>query len=208
MRNANLSAIILAAGFSSRMQGFKPLIRIAGKSFVEHAIALFRTSGIENIVTVTGHRAPEVVPVVRAAGARDVVNANYADGMYSSIQTGISTLAPSVDAFFLLPVDIPLVRPATIRRLALVFDQHAAPPVCYPRFQSTRGHPPLINSQLIDALLSYDGRGGLREFLRSYENQAISIPVDDPFIRLDADTPQDLLRLKAMVHKGNCAIGA
>jgi molybdenum cofactor cytidylyltransferase len=75
-----------------------------------------------------------------------------------------------------------------------------APPVCYPLFQSKRGHPPLINSRLIDALLSYERQGGLREFLRGYENQAISIPVEDPFIRLDADTPQDLLQLKQMMH--------
>jgi choline kinase len=56
MSNANFSAIILAAGFSSRMHGFKPLIRIGGKSFVHHAIALFRTSGIGKMATVLGHR--------------------------------------------------------------------------------------------------------------------------------------------------------
>jgi CTP:molybdopterin cytidylyltransferase MocA len=64
--------------------------------------------------------------------------------------------------------------------------------VCYPQFQSRRGHPPLVNSQLIDEILSYDGQGGLRKLLRDHEEQAISVPVGDPFIRLDADTPQDL----------------
>jgi CTP:molybdopterin cytidylyltransferase MocA len=199
MKNTNFSAIILAAGFSSRMGKFKPLIRIGRKSFVEHAIALFRTSGIEEIVTVVGHRAKVLLPVVQAAASRCVINAHYTNGMYSSIQTGLKALKHPGDAFFLLPVDIPLVRPATIRQLAAGFDQHRAPLVCYPLFQSQRGHPPLINSQLIDALRRHDGKGGLREFLRGYENQAISIPVEDPFIRLDADTPQDLLGLKKMM---------
>ena len=75
--------------------------------------------------------------------------------------------------------------------------------VCYPQFQSRRGHPPLINSKLIDEILSYSGQRGLREFLRRHENQAISIPVEDPFIRLDADTPKDLLLLKGMILSKN-----
>jgi hypothetical protein len=53
----------------------------------------------------------------------------------------------------------------------------------------------LINSKLIDAL-SYDGQSGLRGFLRGYENQAISIPVEEPFIRLDADTRKDLVMIR------------
>ncbi len=199
MKNTNFSAIILAAGLSSRMAEFKPLVRIGGKSFVEHAIALFRTSGIAEIVTVVGYRAPELFPVVQAAASRGVINADYTDGMYSSIQAGVKALKHPGDAFFSLPVDIPLVKPATVQQLALAFDQHRAPPVCYPLFQSKRGHPPLINSRLIDALLRYDGKGGLREFLRGYENQAVSISVEDPFIRLDADTPQDLSRLEEMM---------
>jgi CTP:molybdopterin cytidylyltransferase MocA len=198
-RPGHFSAIILAAGFSSRMERFKPLIRIGGKSFIEHAIALFHTAGIEEIVTVVGHRAPEVIPVVQAAASRCVINATYTNGMYASIQAGVEALKHPGDAFFLLPVDIPLVRPATIQQLAVAFEQHRAPLVCYPLFQSRRGHPPLINSQLMDALLRHDGQGGLREFLRGYENQAISIPVEDPFILLDADTPQDLLRLEEMM---------
>jgi CTP:molybdopterin cytidylyltransferase MocA len=190
------------------MEEFKPLIRIGGKSFVEHAIALFRTAGIEDIVTVVGHRAQTLLPVVQAAASRGVVNANYTDGMYSSVQTGVKALKHRCEAFFLLPVDVPLVLPATIRQLAAAFDRHSAPPVCYPMFQSKRGHPPLINSHLMDALLSYGGRGGLREFLRGYEHQAIFIPVKDPFIWLDADTPQDLSRLKQMIYDRRVEIEA
>ena len=209
MMNRNkFSAIILAAGFSSRMAAFKPLIRIEGKSFVEHAVTLFRTAGVEDIVTVLGHRAPEVLPVVQRAASRGVINANHADGMYSSIQAGAKAVADSCDAFFLLPVDIPLVRPSTVQKLAAAFAQHAAPSVCYPLFEATRGHPPLINSELTDAILSYRGDGGLRAFLRRHEERSITVPVDDPFIRLDADTPQDLLRLREMKSSRNGAIGA
>jgi CTP:molybdopterin cytidylyltransferase MocA len=61
----------------------------------------------------------------------------------------------------------------------------------------------LISTRLIDALLGYDGKGGLRAFLRNHDHQAVSIPVEDPFIRLDADTPQDLSRLRETMLAGS-----
>ena len=198
MNRDHISAIILAAGLSSRMEEFKPLLRIGEKTFTEHAIGLFKRAGIGDVITVVGHLSAKLIPVVKAASSRHVVNDNYNDGMYSSIQTGVKALGHPCDAFFILPVDIPLVLPATVRRLSDAFRKNSLPMVWYPQFQSKRGHPPLINSKLVDGILSYSGQGGLREFLRRYENQAISIPVEDPFIRLDADTPKELSLLGEM----------
>jgi CTP:molybdopterin cytidylyltransferase MocA len=205
MKTTNINAIILAAGFSTRMRRLKPLLRIDEKTFVEHAITLFKRAGVADIVTVVGYLSEKVIPVVKAASSRYVINDNYDDGMYSSIQTGVKALRHPCDAFFLLPVDIPLVLPTTVRQLSDAFRKNSFSMVCYPQFQSKRGHPPLINSKLIDEILSYSGKGGLREFLRHQENQAISIPVEDPFIRLDADTPNDLLLLREMMLSKNCS---
>jgi CTP:molybdopterin cytidylyltransferase MocA len=180
------------------MKEFKPLLRIGEKTFTEHAIGLFKRAGIGDIVTVVGHLSEQLIPVVKAASSRHVVNDNYTDGMYSSIRAGVTALRHSCDAFFLLPVDIPFVRPATVRRLSDAFRKNSLPMVWYPQFQSKRGHPPLINSKLVDGILRYSGQGGLREFLRRYENQAISIPVEDPFIRMDVDTPKELSLLREM----------
>jgi CTP:molybdopterin cytidylyltransferase MocA len=196
MKKANVSAIILAAGLSTRMQGFKPLLRIGEKTIIEHAIALFQNAGIDEIVTVVGYRSEQLIPVVKAASSRYVVNSNYHAGMYSSIQKGIKALRHPCDAFFLLPVDIPLVRPSTISLMLNAFFRNSFAMVWYPQFKKRRGHPPLINSQLINEILSYSGQGGIRELLRRHETHAISIPVEDPFIRMDADTRQDLSLLK------------
>jgi len=107
----NIGAIILAAGFSTRMRRFKPLLRIGEKTFLEHAIALFKESGVGDIVTVVGHQSEKVIPVAKAVSSRYVINDHYDDGMYSSIQTGVKALGHPCDAFFLLPVDIPLCCP-------------------------------------------------------------------------------------------------
>ena len=178
------------------MKRFKPLLRIGEKTFTEHAIELFQKADIGDIVTVVGHLSEKLIPVVKAAASRYVINDHYHDGMYSSIQTGVKALNHPCDAFFLLPVDIPFVLPSTVRQLSDAFSKNSLAMVCYPQFQSRRGHPPLINSELIDEILSYSGQGGLRKLLRRHENQAVSIPVEDPFIRLDADTPKDLALLR------------
>ncbi len=203
MNKGDLSAVILSAGFSSRMKAFKPLLRIGEKTLAEHALALFNKAGIKEIVTVVGHRFEELIPFVEAASSRYVINEHYHNGMYSSVQAGAKALQHSCEGFFLLPVDIPLVRPATVRQLADAFCRNSSSMVYYPEFQSRRGHPPLINSRLIDGIISYGGQSGLRGFLRRYENQAVSVPVEDPFIRLDADTPEDILRLRKMMLNRN-----
>ncbi len=196
MNKLRVAAVIPAAGLSSRMQAFKPLLTIGGKTIVERVMELFRGAGVTDIITVLGHRSEELIPVVEAVSCRYVVNRNYRDGMFSSIQRGVEELQGTCDAFFLLPVDIPLVHPNTIRYLLDSFSKNTTALVCYPQFQSRRGHPPLIDSSLADQILAYDGQGGMRGFLRRYEDQAIVVSVVDPFIRMDLDTREDLFLLE------------
>jgi len=191
-----IGALILAAGFSSRIEGFKPLLEVGGKKLIEHAIGLFKTSGIDEIVTVVGHRAENLIPVVEAASSSYVINDNYQNGMFSSIQLGVKVLKDACEAFFLLPADIPFVRPTTIQLLLETFRQEPSTLVCYPQFNSRRGHPPLIDCCLAEEILAFKGKGGMREFLGKYEEQARIIPVDDVFVGMDVDTRDDFMLLQ------------
>lgn len=192
MDEPRFGALVLAAGLSSRMDGCKPLLHIGDKTLLEHAVGLFAGVGIESIVTVIGHRAEELIPAVDAAGSIYVINNTYHEGMFSSIQRGVKKLQGMCDAFFLLPVDIPLVLPGTVKTLREAFRSNPSILVCYPQFKSRRGHPPLINNLLAYHILSYGGAGGMRRFLSSYRDQAIDVQVEDPSIHLDADSPRDL----------------
>lgn len=196
-----IGALILAAGRSSRMGEFKPLLEIDGTSLIEHALALFRNTGVEEIVTVIGYRSETLIPIIERAASRYVVNENYQNGMFSSIQKGVAELKDKCDVFFLLPVDIPCVRTATVRQLLEQYYENSSALVCYPQFESRRGHPPLIAGSLIDHIISYVGEGGMRGLLRRYEDQAITVPVTDPFLLLDVDTKQDFFRLENEIKK-------
>lgn len=201
MTDHRLGALILAAGLSSRMGGFKPLMQLNGKPLIHHAIELFESTNIEEIVTVVGHRSGELIPFVEQTNSRWVINHRYHDGMFSSIQLGIREFSQPCAGFFLLPVDIPLVRPETIKQLREVFAQEPSSSVCYPEYESRRGHPPLISTNLIEEISGFKEQGGMRNLLRNFEHQACVIPVADKYILMDADTDEDFSRLQEHLSK-------
>lgn len=196
MADLRLAALITAAGFSRRMKAFKPLLKINGTTIIERVIALFHSVGIDDIVTVVGHRSDELIPVLEKTVARCVINQHYNEGMFSSIQTGVRELRQQCDAFFLLPVDIPLVHSSTILRLMETCKSRPSALICSPQYNDRKGHPPLIDSCLIDEILTYDGQGGLRSLLRKYEDQTCMVAVSDRHILMDVDTQADLALLR------------
>lgn len=184
-------AAILAAGFSSRMNGFKPLMHLGGRTLLEWCVSSFRAAGVEDIRVITGHRAPEVRAEASRLSVQTVHNPDYKRGMFSSVRTAAGT---SETDFFLLPVDIPLVRPATIRML-LTADKA---PAC-PCFEGERGHPVLLPARLVPELLDYSGEGGLRGFLAGRHVE--EVPVWDRGVLMDADRPEDMVRLADKVRR-------
>ena len=196
-----IAALILAAGFSSRMGALKPLLPLGHVTLIDRAIQCFRRAGIEDVTVVLGHEAEKIKPVVLRNGAKWVFHPRYARGMLSSIVAGIRSFASIIEAFFLLPADIPLVKSETIRYLLRASENHAAP-VVYPCFGGMRGHPPLIR---IDSLRNLDPfqEGGLRHYLRALEDRALHVEVMDGGILMDCDTPDDYRRIVAHEHRKN-----
>ncbi|WP_319548364.1 DVU_1551 family NTP transferase [Desulfogranum marinum] len=186
-----LGAIILAAGYSSRMDGFKPLMQLGEHSLVGHCIRLFKTKGIDRVVVVVGHRQQEVAVEVTRQGAEPLFNPDFDKGMFSSVCTAVAKMT-ELDGFFLLPVDIPLVRPVTIDLLVSGFDGKS---VIYPCRDGRRGHPPLIPGHLVKEIIAYTGEGGLRSLLQRFPGKDVFIWDDGAF--MDADTAKDFARLAA-----------
>lgn len=194
---SGLSGLILAAGFSSRMGVLKALLPLGGQPVLEHCVALFHDCGIKDVLVVTGHRADEVGAVAKAAGARVTYNPDYADGMYGSIRAGVGLLDGQCGGFFLLPVDMPLLRRGTVHLLARSFAEAPAR-MYYPVFDGQRGHPPLLHGECIPAILAeHRPEGGLRTLLAGIEAeqpaQVREVQVADANIHVDLDTPEDYL---------------
>jgi len=203
MDEVRIGAVILAAGLSTRMGDFKPLLSIGPRTLLGHTISLFKTSGVEDIVVVKGHRSGELEQELNRYHCRSVLNENFTDGMFSSVQSGVKALASAHDAFFLLPVDIPLVQQRTVGTLLMALDQDPSTLVFYPEYRFRRGHPPLIRAELIAEILSFNGQGGLQTLLRRYHQHARNILVNDPFILLDIDTQNELIYLRKQYLKSS-----
>ena len=191
----SVTAIILAAGFSSRMGAFKALMPFGETTVLERAIVLFRDAGIKDIRVVTGHRSTEIVSHLQRLQVRSVFNGSYQEGMYSSVVAAVESLEDENGAFFLLPVDIPLVRRETIELLVRSY-QNSAIGILYPAIHGKRGHPPLIANSYRERILSWKGNGGLKALLKQYEADSATIECGDEGILLDMDTAEDYERLK------------
>jgi CTP:molybdopterin cytidylyltransferase MocA len=185
-----ISAIILAAGYSRRMGALKPILKLGDKTLLERAIRLFRDSGIEDVIVVVGHRSKELIPIVDECKARAVMNEQFERGMFSSVQAGVKALSPDSHAFFVLPTDIPLVRPETIKAILAAYHRGKSKMV-FPVFLGKRGHPPLIDACYRNEILSYSGEKGLRAVFRNHEYESVQVEVADEMILFDLDTPAE-----------------
>lgn len=195
---ANFEAVVLAAGFSSRMGGFKPTYPMGKATVLEQTVSGFREAGIGRVLVVLGHRADELAPVVDALGAEAVRNPEYASGMFSSVRAGVAAVSDHADAFFLTPADIPLVRTQTITRLRDNFDPRETV-ILHPCFLGEPGHPPVLGVQLRRSILQADGQGGLRAVLEKQEREnpdSVSrLETADQGILLDMDREEQYVRL-------------
>lgn len=189
-----VSAIILAGGYSMRMNAFKPLLALGDSTIIENTINVFRNSGVSDITVVIGYRANDLKIVLNQMGVNWIYNENYHQGMYSSVITGISSLPIDTQGFFLLPADMPLVKKETIRKLLKVNNSKVSD-IIYPVYHGHRGHPPLISSNLLSPIMNWDGGGGLRALLSQYQNGTIHVEVEDENILTDIDTPDDYIKL-------------
>ncbi|MBT8341420.1 MAG: nucleotidyltransferase family protein, partial [Desulfatitalea sp.] len=186
----SITTIILAAGRSSRMGRFKPLLPFGDAPVVERVVHLHRAVGVGDVCVVTGHRSEELSAALTPYRVRCVFNPDYHADMYASLLAGIRSLPGDCRGFFVHLVDIPLVRPATLRALLAQFSRHPDR-IQHPTFADQTGHPPLIPASLAPALLDWTGDGGLKAFWSILPDAISEVPVVAEGILLDIDTQDD-----------------
>lgn len=190
----SIAAIVLAAGWSSRMGAFKPLLPFGDETVLGHVISTINKARIDRIYVVVGNEAERMVPIVEAHGAVAVLNAAFAAGMMSSIKAGIAALSDTVDGVMILPVDVPLVRASTLTHIAGRIGAAAAL-ILRPTFRGKSGHPPFIDRQLFAEILAAAPEATLRDILDRHQQDMQSIPVIDSGVLRDMDYADEYQRL-------------
>lgn len=190
-----ISAVLLAAGESRRMNDFKQLLPLAGKSFVECCVDNLLASRVEEVVVVTGHREADVRQALGDRPVRFAHNANYLDGMSASIKRGVEALPDSTEAMLLALVDQPQIGPAIINRVIEAYESERAL-VVVPTYEGRNGHPIIINLKLRDDVLAMDPATGLRQVVHAHQAQTAYVEIPSREVLIDFDLPEDYLRIK------------
>ena len=186
------AAVILAAGFSSRMGSDKALLKLGGRTAIEQIVGSYQTAGVDRIIVVTGQNHETLGLLnLKVQLAR---NHSPEQGMFSSIQTGVELLESTVDAFFVHPVDTPLIRPHTLQLLAQVLPQQGDIAAVIPCCDGKRGHPPLLRSSMKGVVGQYHGKDGLRGLLAAC--RTMLLPVADQGILQGMNTPEQYAALR------------
>lgn len=186
-----IGAVITAAGMSSRMGDFKPLLKIGSMSIVSRIVATLRQAGAENIVMVTGFNAEALEHHLAGSGIVFLRNPVYEHThMFDSAKIGLEYIADKCDRILFTPVDIPLFTAATVTALL----ESGAELAC-PVFAGQSGHPLLMSDGIVKKILADSGEGGLQGAITRCGADMTEVTVDDEGILHDADTPQDYHKL-------------
>ncbi|MBI4281888.1 MAG: nucleotidyltransferase family protein [Chloroflexi bacterium] len=187
-----ISAILLAAGESTRMGRLKALLPWQGSTLVEYQVESLQKAAVEEVVLVVGHRGDEVeTPVKGKPGVKTVVNPDYRQGKTTSIKAGLRHLSISVQGILVLAVDQP--RPSHILESLIKAHQEQAALITCPVYRGHTGHPLVFASSLLSELMAITEEGqGLREVTRRHTEDTYRLEVDSPIVTVDVNSPKDL----------------
>lgn len=196
-RAPSFAGVILAAGESSRMGRDKALLDWRGRSFLEAGLELLAPHTQLTIV-VAGKNADSLAAIVYGKAGFLTVNPRPELGQFSSLQVGLQdVLNRGRDAAVVALVDRPPCEPATLERLLDEFaEAHLKGKwAVVPEYAGKHGHPFVVGREMIEAFLKAPATSTAREVEHSLPDRILYLPVQDPLVAANVDTPEDYARL-------------
>jgi len=196
-----VAAVVLAAGRSTRMGGPNKLIaEIAHRPLVRIAAEEALASRAKPVIVVTGHQRPEVEQALAGLPVTIVHNPDFAQGLGTSLRTGIAAVPPEADAAIVCLGDMPHVDAGLIDRLIGAFDPARGALVVVPTFEGKRGNPVLWSRRFFPDLMAVEGDVGARHLIGRYPEAVVEVAVDDRGAFVDIDTPEALTGVRAEIE--------
>jgi len=197
-----VAALVLAAGRSTRMGAVnKMLAEIGGKPLVRIAAEQAVASHAHPVIVVTGHEREKVEAALNGLPVRFVRNADYAEGLGTSLKAGIAAVPEEADAVVVCLGDMPQVDAALINRLIAAFDPERGALVVVPSIDGRRGNPVVWSRRFFHDLMTIQGDVGARHLIGNYAEAVVEVPVAGEAALTDVDTPESLLAVKAEIER-------
>ncbi|MFQ5708702.1 MAG: NTP transferase domain-containing protein [bacterium] len=192
----SVSAVLLAAGTSSRMgEANKLLLRIGEKSVVRLSCENILKSAVDDLIVVVGAQNDLVRKELSSLNLSVCLNPEYLQGMSTSIVAGVNAVRAETDGALILLADQPNLKAATLNRFVQAF-QNGEKKIIAGQYKNRIGNPALFHRSFFEELKQLQGDVGARSLLQRHPGEIQTIEISGDEI-LDLDTPQDFEALKA-----------
>lgn len=197
MTGDSVAGVVLAAGLSTRMGRNKMLLELGGQAVVRRAVKIACEAGLDPVLVVLGHEADRVRAALAGLDYLPVLNADHAQGVRVSLQTGVRALPEGVDAAVVILADMPFVTAPMIRAVA---DRYRAerPPLVVSEYGDVNAPPTLYGRVLFPELLAMGGEGCGKQVVRHHKHEAAVERWPEAALA-DVDVPEDYERIEAQL---------
>jgi len=191
-----VAAIVLAAGASRRLGQPKQLLRHHGEALLERAIRMAGEAGASPLLVVLGANAPLIRAAVPFENALAVENAEWEQGIASSIQAGLRRLvavAPDASGALILGCDQPRLTVEHLRALLDRFEAQGTQAIAASTYAGVLGIPAVFPRAVYPSLLALRGDRGARALLAAPPCPLLAVEFSGG--EVDIDQPADLAEL-------------
>ncbi|HVV80041.1 MAG TPA: molybdopterin-binding/glycosyltransferase family 2 protein [Pseudolabrys sp.] len=195
-KGRQVAAVVLAAGRSTRMGAVNKMIaEIGGKPLVRIATEQALASRASPVIVVTGHERDKVEAALKGLNVRFANNPDYAEGLGTSLRTGVAAVPAEADGAIILLGDMPQIDAKLIDKLIAAFDPEKGALVVVPTIEGRRGNPVIWARRFFPELMAVTGDVGARHIIGNVVESVAEVAVTDPAITVDVDTPDVLARI-------------
>jgi molybdenum cofactor cytidylyltransferase len=186
-----ISAIILAAGVSSRMGKLKQITEIKGKIMIEIILEKVKAQPFYEIILVLGYKHELIQKSLKTRVDKVVINNEYEKGISTSIKSGVLSISDDSEAFAIFLADQPFIKGETIKKIIEEFNKRECL-ILAPLYNNEIGHPVIFHRKLIPEIMKLTGDVGAKTIIKKFKENAYFLEVDDEGVFIDIDTPEDL----------------
>jgi molybdenum cofactor cytidylyltransferase len=203
-----VSAVVLAAGMSTRMGQNKLLLNFRSKPLIVHAVDTLLASEINEVIVVLGHETEKVRnQLERSIGlankavpgkpVRLVQNPHYQNGLSTSVRTGVEAVSRRANGIMIYLADQPLLVPEDLNRIVAGFAaaKEINKSIVVPFFKGERGNPVILDASLHVAILGIVGDVGCKGVIKRYPEKVYAIEMDNDHVVRDVDDIEAYERL-------------
>ncbi len=173
-----ISAILLSAGQSKRMNGENKLVKkIQGIPLIKHSVRNILASSIDELIIVLGHQKEILEKLIdKNEKIKFVFNKDFGSGMASSIKTGLNHLSEKTEAFFICLGDMPMVN-KNIYNLLIKSKNNKE--IIVPTYKSEQGNPVLFSKSMKKEIMTIEGDVGAKKILELNKDKILNIETND-----------------------------